>query len=474
MKTLTELKKQQKKLMVMHYACTSVKKSPVIVTSISIKNFATSKITTFGMDSFKDEKSILKNFVKFIKNNTDCIFITWNQKSNTYGFPHIEQRCQVHKIASKLPISDGNIIDLDDVFEDMFGQKYAKDPKLKNLATLNDLTLLNFVDGGDEITLYEKKDFKKIENSTNRKVDLISSFLDLTFKNKLKTDSQDLASVSNQNESKLLDAHFFFVDIVGLSDHRLTSAEEQIKKINVLNSSIKSSKTFKADKPDDKMILPTGDGMVIGFKERESPLKLAIELHKKLNKYNKSKSKDAQIGIRIGIYSAPVLKFLDIKAQENFWGEGVIKARRIMDLGSSSHILLSGETVTNLQQLSEYRKILHPIGKRGIKHGFVIGIHSAYGKGFGNKTPPSITKEDKEKFRSSKIRQSTLELQLLQNKKQELIAQKKHDLNLYDQCMIDENAMALVMSSVTAAIANVDTKITTKKLEIEKLHTNKK
>jgi hypothetical protein len=46
--------------------------------------------------------------------------------------------------------------------------------------------LLNFVDGLDEVDLYHKNEFKKIENSTNKKANLIADYLTASFKNKLK------------------------------------------------------------------------------------------------------------------------------------------------------------------------------------------------------------------------------------------------------------------------------------------------
>jgi hypothetical protein len=48
--------------------------------------------------------------------------------------------------------------------------------------------------------------------------------------------------------------------------------------------------TFKFTPRDTKLVMPTGDGMLIGFLQGpELPLNLAIELHGKLAKYNKAK-----------------------------------------------------------------------------------------------------------------------------------------------------------------------------------------
>src|SRR5690606_31394492 len=43
--------------------------------------------------------------------------------------------------------------------------------------------------------------------------------------------------------AEVLDAHFFFVDIVGLSDPSL-SVKKQVQKINILNSQISSCHSF--------------------------------------------------------------------------------------------------------------------------------------------------------------------------------------------------------------------------------------
>lgn len=222
--TITDLKKLNEKLMIIHYACTSVSISPVIVTSISIKNYPNGQITTFGMDSLKNETEILSDFIKFLQENADKIFVTWNQKSNTYGFPHLEQRCKDHAIVTVLPISDDKIIDLDDLFEKQFGQGYVKHPKLQNLAELNHLTLTNFLEGKEEIIMYEKKEFRKIENSTNRKVAILSALLDLSFDDKLKVEKNRLP-LNSVLESEYFDQfgdgslHTFLLLQLDLANH---------------------------------------------------------------------------------------------------------------------------------------------------------------------------------------------------------------------------------------------------------------
>jgi len=58
--------------------------------------------------------------------------------------------------------------------------------------------------------------------------------------------------------------HWFFCDIVAGSNPNLVT-KEQVRKIIVLNELIARTETFRASDPDGTVILPTGDGMAIGF-----------------------------------------------------------------------------------------------------------------------------------------------------------------------------------------------------------------
>ena len=70
--------------------------------------------------------------------------------------------------------------------------------------------------------------------------------------------------------SEVVNVNFFFIDIVSLSDPSL-SVKKQIEKIGILNKIIGSCETYFKT-PKEKIILPTGDGMAIGF--LASPMKI--------------------------------------------------------------------------------------------------------------------------------------------------------------------------------------------------------
>jgi hypothetical protein len=196
--------------------------------------------------------------------------------------------------------------------------------------------------------------------------------------------------MSFQSSDGLIYAAFFFVDIVGLSNPVL-STETQKTKIKVLNELIYSCKNFSETPKEQVMILPTGDGMLIGFKNGlEEPIKLAIEFHEKLSEYNTKVTNVEKISTRIGCNVGHVFVVKDIYGNINLWGPGAILARRVMDLGNKDHILLSNEIANDLMEVSEeYEKILHPIHNFEIKHGENLLLYSAFGNGFGNPTPPN-------------------------------------------------------------------------------------
>jgi KaiC/GvpD/RAD55 family RecA-like ATPase len=187
--------------------------------------------------------------------------------------------------------------------------------------------------------------------------------------------------------SEVMDASFFFIDIVGLSDPSY-SVSSQRQKIEVLNNLIMTCSAYNLE--EKKIILPTGDGMVIGFLlNPELSLKLGIQLHQKLRVYNRGKGERDRIKVRIGLSSGPVFSVSDIKNNQNFWGPGIILARRVMDIGGEGHILLSDSLAKALLALKdEYKPIINYIGNYTIKHGQVLTLYSAYADDFGNPESP--------------------------------------------------------------------------------------
>jgi class 3 adenylate cyclase len=188
--------------------------------------------------------------------------------------------------------------------------------------------------------------------------------------------------------------HWFFTDIVAASDPTKTTLD-QARKIILLNRLIELTDSFKQRDSQTTLVLPTGDGMAIGFDDSpEKPLNLAIEIHHGLNRYNSERKKDDRVELRIGLDSGPVYIIKDLNGNENVWGPGIIMARRVTDLAESMNIVASASFANNVKMLRpEYRNILYPAGNYKIKHHQdPILIYNIYGKDFGRKKPPSQDK----------------------------------------------------------------------------------
>ncbi len=196
---------------------------------------------------------------------------------------------------------------------------------------------------------------------------------------------EDLAIKDVKTLTKTL--HWFFIDIVSSSDPNL-SVKSQARKINALNELIKRTDTFKKENLEYLIILSTGDGMAVGFPDSpEKPLRLAIELHKALRKFNKTQKEKDRIIIRVGIDTGPVYFMKGIRG-EIFWGPGLIMAKRVMDLCGPNQIFASARIAKDLRSLSEENKAtMHPIGEYEIKYG-KLEIFNIFSKEFGNKTIP--------------------------------------------------------------------------------------
>lgn len=191
--------------------------------------------------------------------------------------------------------------------------------------------------------------------------------------------------------------HWFFTDIISSSDPAVPTSQ-QARKIHVLNKVIAQSETFRQRTPENTLILPTGDGMAIGFSDSpEMPLRLSLEVHEALYTYNRSqRNPKEKIAIRIGLDTGPVFSVEDLNGHENVWGPGIIMARRVMDLASEMNILATSRFANDIRNLKpEYQQILHAIGDYNIKHGEKLLIYNIYGDGFGNKKEPIEDKNEK-------------------------------------------------------------------------------
>lgn len=191
------------------------------------------------------------------------------------------------------------------------------------------------------------------------------------------------ALVGSQLKTKTY--YWFFTDIVGGSNPSIL-VNAQVKKITVLNELISKTETFRTRDPNSTIILPTGDGMAIGFSDSpERPVKLAIELHKGLVGYNQEKRGTDKLLIRIGLESGPVYFVKDLEGKDNVWGPGILMTRRVMDLSGDMQIFAAARIVEELLRISpKYKEMLHPVQSYKTKYGERLQLYNVYGEGFGS------------------------------------------------------------------------------------------
>jgi len=235
---------------------------------------------------------------------------------------------------------------------------------------------------------------KKTSNSFEILKDCPSGFIDHLLRI-LKNDDFDDFEIDIK--ALIRTYHWFFTDIVG-SANPTVLVKDQARKVWALNQLLGRTETFSQKNPDSDVMQITGDGMVIGFADYpEKPLNLAIELQKIISKYNQGRKGKDRLNIRVGIDTGPVYFVKDVSGKDNFWGPGIIMARRVMDLARPMQILASSRIANDISKLSpEYKSMMHAIGEYKIKHGEKLSIFNIYGEGWGNKLAPPGKIDEKE------------------------------------------------------------------------------
>ena len=178
----------------------------------------------------------------------------------------------------------------------------------------------------------------------------------------------------------------FFMDIVAYSKK---TTDEQKKACKDLGALIKSTIQYKTANALEKLIvLPTGDGMVMGFfTYLEDAMNCAVTIAKAV--------KDRpDLQMRMGVHCGSVIPMEDINGNLNISGDGINYAQRVMDAGESNHLIVSSVVMMKYDRPSYV--LVQDLGDVVVKHGVVMHLYSLYGSDFGNKAFPSsrVTKAE--------------------------------------------------------------------------------
>ena len=170
----------------------------------------------------------------------------------------------------------------------------------------------------------------------------------------------------NERSSAAQIAHVLFLDIVGFSRQ---STEAQGQMIQRLNEGVHAAPAFAAARQAQRVqALPTGDGMaLLFFDDVMAPAQCALEVARALQQ-------ETDLSVRMGLHSGLVQQQIDIAGQENYVGEGLNTAQRVMDFGEEGHILLSAQYATWLQQFDEWTPWIQPLGVAVGKHDLKVRL----------------------------------------------------------------------------------------------------
>ncbi len=181
----------------------------------------------------------------------------------------------------------------------------------------------------------------------------------------------DWQCVMDQRANRTFICSVLFLDIVKYSQK---SVEDQIglkARFNALLSEI-----IKDIAANDRIILDTGDGVVIGFPgDPEDALFVAMELRDSVQ--NEQQGSSPPLSIRMGINLGPVKLIMDINKQLTLIGDGINVAQRVMSFSEPEQLLVSRSYFEVISCLSkEYAKLFDYQGMRADKHVREHGIYA--------------------------------------------------------------------------------------------------
>jgi hypothetical protein len=210
-KRLAMLFRPNRQVFAIHYASESLADKPSgyfpRVLAIAVKNLTSGDIQVFSIAKVADrlhiakneldtrldhlERTLLDEFFSFLQGLKSVVFVHWNMRDNTFGFPAIYHRYEV--LGGKpIHLKDESLCNLAEVLSEIYGPNYVKHPRFESLIRLNGITMLGFVRGQDEPALFQKREFVRLQTSTLRKVECIASILKLQLAGDLKVSSRTL------------------------------------------------------------------------------------------------------------------------------------------------------------------------------------------------------------------------------------------------------------------------------------------
>ncbi|RDU68752.1 hypothetical protein [Helicobacter brantae] len=201
MEEILKLRNNLNKIFAIHYSCASFDENinPHIF-SIAIRNIGSGEELDFCVQTYADksklnitekydelEKELLKDFLLFMKKHNASTFIHWNMRNSKFGFQAIFERLKILQ-NSHIEIPEFNKIDLAKTLIETYGDlriPHGKKGRLFELATLNNITTRDFLEGVEEAEAIKCQNYAKARNSTLRKTTCIADIFAKTIHREL-------------------------------------------------------------------------------------------------------------------------------------------------------------------------------------------------------------------------------------------------------------------------------------------------
>jgi class 3 adenylate cyclase len=193
-------------------------------------------------------------------------------------------------------------------------------------------------------------------------------------------------------------AKYVFLDVLGFTQNRSVEAQTDI--IGVLNSVVLDALSKHKIKDDERILLPTGDGICLALLGAENPydihIRIALSLIAGIEEHN-STAKDEQrrFKIRVGINSNVDNLITDVNGSGNIAGAGINLAQRVMSAADGNQILVGQPVFDTMSQREKYMYAFRPYVAVA-KHGLTLQVYQLVVDGYPglDVTTPSQFREE--------------------------------------------------------------------------------